>query len=61
MFNLDIFFNFVRKVKMFNKSRYSRNRQNVKIIFYFGVYFNILIIYFIYSIIYGLTFKFSSV
>ena len=46
--------NFVRKVKIFNKSRYSRNRQNVRVTFYFSIYFNIVIIYAVFSLFYNL-------
>jgi hypothetical protein len=46
--------NFVRKVKIFNKSRYSRNRQNVRVTFYFSIYFNIIIIYAVFSLFYNL-------
>lgn len=35
----------LRKSRVFNKSRYSRNRQLARVIFYFGLYINILIIY----------------
>jgi small-conductance mechanosensitive channel len=51
---IKIILNFVRKVKIFNKSRYSRNRQNVRITFYFSIYFNILIIYTVFSLFYNL-------
>ena len=37
---------FSRKMRIFNKNRYSRNRQNVRTIFYFGLYINIAIILF---------------
>jgi len=46
--------NFVRKVRIFNKSRYSRNRQNVRVTFYFSLYFNIVIIYLVFSVFYNL-------
>jgi hypothetical protein len=49
-----IMLNFVRKVKIFNKSRYSRNRQNVRVTFYFSIYFNIIIIYGVFSLFYNL-------
>jgi hypothetical protein len=51
---LNIIINFSRKNKIFNKSRYSRNRQNVRVIFYFGLYVNIFIIYLIFSLFYNL-------
>lgn len=49
--------NFARKVRIFNKSRYSRNRQNVRVTFYFAIYFNILIIFTIYGAFYGVIFS----
>lgn len=52
---------FVRKSKIFNKNRYSRNRQNVRVTFYFAVYFNILIIYTVYSLVYEITFFFHYI
>lgn len=42
---------------MFNKSRYSRNRQLARVIFYFSLYINILIIYGVFFVIYGLSFE----
>lgn len=45
---------FLRKNRMFNKSRYSRNRQLARVIFYFALYINILIIYGVFYVIYGL-------
>jgi len=45
---------FTRKIRIFNKSRYSRNRQNVRVTFYFSIYFNILIIYTVFSLFYNL-------
>jgi len=45
----------LRKNKIFNKSRYSRNRQLARVIFYFALYINILIIYGIFYVIYGLS------
>lgn len=50
---------FVRKVRIFNKSRYSRNRQNVKITFYFALYINIIVIYAIFSVFYNFVFLLS--
>jgi len=55
--NILIFF--VRKLRIFNKSRYSRNRQNVKITFYFALYINILVIYIVFSVLYGFVFLIS--
>ena len=51
---INILLNFVRKVRIFNKSRYSRNRQNVRVTFYFSLYFNIFIIYLVFSLFYNL-------
>lgn len=51
---IKILLNFVRKVRIFNKSRYSRNRQNVRVTFYFSIYFNIVIIYLVFSLFYNL-------
>ncbi len=50
---INVLINYSRKVRIFNKSRYSRNRQNVRSTFYFAVYFNILIIYTVFSVFYG--------
>jgi len=50
---------FSRKMRIFNKNRYSRNRQNVRTIFYFGLYINIAIIYTVYSIFYGFVINLS--
>ena len=44
-----------RTLKLFNKSRYARNRQLARVIFYFGLYINILIIYGVFYVIYGLS------
>lgn len=44
----------LRRNRMFNKSKYSRNRQLARVIFYFAIYINILIIYGIFFAIYGL-------
>lgn len=51
---INILLNFVRKIRIFNKSRYSRNRQNVRVTFYFSIYFNIVIIYLVFSLFYNL-------
>lgn len=56
---LNIIINYARKVRIFNKSRYSRNRQNVRVTFYFGLYFNILIIYAVFSVFYNIAFFLS--
>ena len=46
---------FLRKNRSFNKSRYSRNRQLARVIFYFALYINILIIYGVFYVMYGLS------
>ncbi len=51
---------FLRKVRSFNKSRYARNRQLARVIFYFGLYINILIIYGSFSVLYGFVFKLNQ-
>ena len=51
---INILLNFVRKIRIFNKSRYSRNRKNVRVTFYFSIYFNIVIIYLVFSLFYNL-------
>lgn len=50
---------FLRKVRSFNKSRYARNRQLARVIFYFALYINILVIYGSFSMLYGFVFKFN--
>ena len=45
---------FLRKARLFNKSRYARNRQLARVIFYFALYINVLIIYGVFFVIYGL-------
>lgn len=54
-----IVINYLRKTRSFNKSRFSRNRQTARVIFYFALYINILIIFGIFSVIYQITFKLS--
>lgn len=49
----------LRRVRVFNKSRYARNRQLARVIFYFGLYINLLIIYGTFSVLYGFVFKFN--
>lgn len=53
--------NFARKTRLFNKSRYSRNRQNVRVTFYFSIYFNILIIFTVYSVFYNTVFFLTNI
>lgn len=50
---------FLRKVKIFNKSRYSRNRQNTRVAFYFSLIINILVIFAVFSLYYKILFKLS--
>jgi len=50
----------LRRVRSFNKSRYSRNRQTARVIFYFGVYVNIAVIYAVQSFLYGFVFRLSQ-
>lgn len=52
-------FFFLRKTKIFNKGRYSRNRQLYKTGVYFCLYINILAIYAIYFLFYRFTFNFG--
>lgn len=56
---LNTLINYARKVRIFNKSRYSRNRQNVRVTFYFALYFNILIIYAVFSVFFNFVFLLS--
>lgn len=54
---LDLFF--LRKTRIFNKARYSRNRQLARVIFYFSLYINVAVIYYVVNMLYGLTFVFN--
>ena len=56
---INIIINYARKVRIFNKSRYSRNRLTVRVTFYFGLYFNIVIIYAVFSVFYNIAFFLS--
>ena len=51
------YFFFLRKSKLFNKSRYSRNRQLARVIFYFAIYINVLVMFGVFYVIYGLSFE----
>lgn len=51
---------FLRCGRSFNKSRYSRNRQTARVIFYFALYINILVVYAMFSVFYGIVFKLSQ-
>lgn len=48
---------FLRKIKIFNKSRYSRNRQNTRVAFYLSIFINILVIFVVFSLYYKILFK----
>ena len=50
----------LRRVRSFNKSRYARNRQLARVIFYFSIFINLFIIFGVYSCFYGLMFKFGT-
>lgn len=50
---------FLRKTRIFNKAKYSRNRQLARVIFYYSLYINIAIIYYVFYVLYGLSFSFS--
>ena len=52
---------FLRKSKIFNKSRYSRNRQNTRVAFYLSVLINILVIFAVFSLYYKVLFKLSII
>ncbi len=58
--NFNDFF-FLRKTKIFNKGRYSRNRQIYRTGVYLCLYINILAIYAIYFLFYRFTFNFGFV
>ena len=51
---------FLRCSRSFNKSRYSRNRQTARVIFYFALYINILVVNAMFSVFYGIVFKLSQ-
>ena len=51
---------YLRKVRSFNKSKYARNRQLARVIFYISLYINLIVIFGVFSIFYGLMFKFSN-
>lgn len=58
--NFSDFF-FLRKTKIFNKGRYSRNRQIYRTGVYLCLYINILAIYAIYFLFYRFTFNFGFI
>lgn len=55
----DFCFFFIRKNRIFNKGRYSRNRQTYRTGVYWCLWFNILSVYGLYFIFYRLTFNFG--
>lgn len=58
--NLNNFsFFFLRKTRIFNKSRYSRNRQLYRTGFYWCLWVNILLVYGLYFLFYRFTFNFG--
>lgn len=54
-------FFFLRKTRIFNKSRYSRNRQLYRTGVYWCLWLNIIIVYGLYFIFYHFTFNFSYI
>lgn len=48
---------FLRKSRMFNKSRYSRNRQTTRVAFYLSLLVNILVILGVFTLFYKILFK----
>lgn len=55
----DYSFFFIRKNRIFNKGRYSRNRQTYRTGVYWCLWFNILSVYGLYFIFYRVTFNFG--
>lgn len=54
-------FFFLRKNKIFNKGRYSRNRQLYRTGFYWCLYFNVICVYGLYFLFYRVTFNFGYI
>lgn len=52
-------FFFLRKNRIFNKSRYSRNRQLYRTGFYWCLWLNIIIVYGLFFLFYRFTFNFG--
>nr|YP_010632215.1 ymf67 [Cryptocaryon irritans]WBP62331.1 ymf67 [Cryptocaryon irritans] len=52
---------FLRKNRIFNKGRYSRNRQNYRTGFYWCLYVNIIAVFGIYFFFYRFTFNFGYI
>jgi H+/Cl- antiporter ClcA len=48
---------FLRKSRMFNKSRYSRSRQTTRVAFYLSLLVNIIIILGVFTLFYKILFK----
>ncbi len=54
-------FFFLRKNKIFNKGRYSRNRQLYRTGFYWCLYFNVICVYGLYFLFYRVVFNFGYI
>jgi len=52
-------FNFIRKNRIFNKSRYSRNRQLYRTGVYWCLWLNVLVVYGLFFVFYRFTFNFG--
>ena len=51
---------FLRRTRSFNKSKYARNRQLARVIFYIGLYINLIVIFGVFSIFYSFMFKLAN-
>lgn len=51
----------LRKNKIFNKSRYARNRQTTRVAFYLAILINILVIFVVFILYYKVLLKFSLI
>ena len=60
MMNSTITSFYLRRTRSFNKSRYARNRQLARVIFYIGLYINLLVIFGVFTLFYGFMFKFAN-
>lgn len=49
----------LRKSKIFNKSRYSRNRQTTRVAFYLSIIVNLLVIFGVFNLYYKVNLKAS--
>lgn len=47
----------LRKNKIFNKSRYSRNRQTTRVAFYLSIIINLLVVFGVFNLYYKINFK----